>query len=302
MRYNLTSLEVFVATAEERNLTRAATRCHLASSAVSKRISELEEQVGAPLLVRYARGVGLTPAGQSMLHHARQVLQTMQRMDDELSEYASGIKGHVRIHAVTSALAQFLPADLAAFMHRYPLIRLDIEERVGAAIIRAVADGRADVGVFASQTPSQGLQTFPYKNDELVIAVSRAHPLSSVKSIAFREALQYEFVGPHFESSLHALIEKEAKKLGLPVAQRTRVSSFDCMCRMVAENLGIAILPANILKSYMSFLDIRCVRLEEEWVSRSLVIGSRDFDSLPYTARALIDQLTQLKSSDASST
>lgn len=291
MRYNLTSLELFIATAEERNLTRAAARCHLASSAVSKRISELEEQVGAPLLVRYARGVGLTPAGQAMLHHARQVLQSMQRMENELSEYATGIKGHVRIHAVTSALGQFLPEDLAAFLNHYPLIRLDIEERVGAAIIRAVADGHADIGVFASQTSSQGLQTLPYKTDRLILAVSATHPLAQARSASFKQALDHEFVGPHLDSSLHTLLEGEAKRLARTIAQRTRVSSFDCMCRMVAANLGIAILPEAIALSYKSFLPIKVVALDEEWAARSLLIGIRDFASLSYSARALVDQL-----------
>lgn len=291
MRYNLTSLELFVAVAEERNLTKAAARCHLATSAVSKRITELEEQVGSPLFVRYPRGVGLTPAGQSMLHYARQLFQTMQQMDDELSEYAGGIKGHVRIHAITSALSQFLPGDLESFMQRYPLIKLDIEERVGAAIIRAVADGRADIGIFARHTPSQGLQVFPYRNDELVLAIPREHPLAKAGTVTFGEALAYEFVGPHLESSLHALISAKAKEAGQTVHQRIRVSSFDCMCRMVAARLGIAILPRTIVAQHLPTLPLQMVGLDEAWARRELIIGVRDFDSLPATARALVDLL-----------
>lgn len=291
MRYNLTSLELFVAVAEERNLTKGAARCHLATSAVSKRISELEEQVGSPLFVRYPRGVGLTPAGQSMLHYARQLFQTMRQMDDELGEYAAGIKGHVRIHAITSALAQFLPDDLEGFMQRYPLIKFDIEERVGAAIIRAVADGRADIGIFASHTPSQGLQVFPYRNDELVLATPREHPLAGKDSVTFAEALAYEFVGPHLESSLHALLTARAKEASQPVRQRIRVSSFDCMCRMVAARLGIAILPRTIVAQHLPTLPLELVALNEPWARRELILGVRDFDSLPATARALVDQL-----------
>lgn len=291
MRYNLTSLEVFVAVAEECNLTKAATRCHLAPSAVSKRITELEEQVRAPLFVRYPRGMGLTPAGQSMLHHARKLMMTMQLMDEELSEYASGIKGHVRIHAITSALNQFLPTDLADFVQRYPLIKLDIEERVGAAIVRAVADGRADVGIFASHTPAQGLQVFPYRHDELVIAVPKHHPLAGSDSITFRTALDYEFVGPHLESSLHVLMESMAKQEEKPVRQRIRVSGFDCLCRMVAAGLGIGLLPRTILEPHLATMPLLAIRLDEPWVSRTLVLGVRDFETLPYTARALVDQL-----------
>jgi len=97
MRHDLTSLKLFVAVAECGNLTRAAERQHLAVSAVSKRIAELESHAGTALLVRYPRGVGLTPAGQSVLQHARQVLHMMQRLDKERGEYAGGVKGHVRL-------------------------------------------------------------------------------------------------------------------------------------------------------------------------------------------------------------
>ncbi len=291
MRYNFISLQVFIATAEEENLTRAAERCHLAPSAVSKRLRELEEQAGVPLLVRYPRGMGLTPAGESLLHHARQLLRAMQKMDDELSEYAQGVKGHVRVHAVISALSQQLPADFARFMQRYPLIKLDIEECVGDAIVSALLDGRADVGVFMGQTPARGLQTFPYGSDELVLAVSRAHELAARPQVRFEETLGFEFVGPHAESSLNALMHKQANALGRRVMQRTHVSSFDCMARMVAENLGIALLPRTLLQSYTTFLDLQCIPLTDAWARREIVVGIRSVDSLSYAARALVEQL-----------
>lgn len=161
MRYDLTSLDLFIAIAQERNLTRTVRLKHLAVSAVSKRISELEDQVGLPLLIRNARGVELTPAGQSLLFHARQVKQTLARLDNELSEYASGVKGHIHIHAITSVLSQFLPEDIAGLVARYPEIKFDIEERVGSAVVRAVADGRAEFGIIAMQTAAQGLDTGP---------------------------------------------------------------------------------------------------------------------------------------------
>ncbi|MFP3336297.1 transcriptional regulator, partial [Pseudomonas sp. SIMBA_064] len=77
--------------------------------------------------------------GQSLLFYARQLKQTMAQLDTELSGYASGVKGHIRIHAITSALSQFLPQDVDGFAQLYPQIKFDIEERVGSAVIRAVA-------------------------------------------------------------------------------------------------------------------------------------------------------------------
>jgi DNA-binding transcriptional LysR family regulator len=291
VRYDLTSLELFITVAQERNLTRAARLQHLAVSAVSKRITELESQIGSPLLVRNARGVELTPAGQSLLFYARQLKQTVEQLDSELGEYASGVKGHVRIHAITSALSQFLPDDVARFVQLYPQIKFDIEERVGSAVIRAVADGRADLGIIAMQTASQGLETVPYRNDELALVVPAGHVLASRKSIRFKEVLEHEFVGPHLESSVHTLLTSEAEKLGMAIKLRIRISSFDCMCRMVSTGLGLAVLPLSVVKQYMRSHKLKAVTLDEPWAKRSLLLTFKKYDAATPTLKTLIDHL-----------
>ncbi|WP_110970512.1 LysR family transcriptional regulator [Pseudomonas huaxiensis] len=291
MRYDLTSLDLFITVAQERNLTRAARIKHLAVSAISKRISELEAQIGSPLLIRNARGVELTPAGQSLLFYARQLKQTLVQLDTELSDYASGVKGHIRIHAITSALSQFLPQDVAGFAELYPQIRFDIEERVGSAVVRAVADGRADLGIIAAQTAAQGLETLPYRDDELVLVVPGGHALAQRKSVQFRDALEHEFVGPHLESSVHSLLTREAEKLDLPLRLRIRISSFDCMCRLVANGLGVAVLPRSVVSQYPRSHALKTVTLAEPWAKRSLLLALRKYDAASPTLRTFIDHL-----------
>lgn len=291
MRYDLTSLDVFATVAEEKNLTRAARRLHLAVSAVSKRVTELEAQAGSPLLVRYARGVDLTPAGQSLLHYAHQMRQTLALMQEELDGYAAGVKGHVRIHAITSALSQFLPADIQRFAFDYPQIKFDIEERVGSAVVRAVADGRADLGIFAEQTPAQGLQVFPYRTDELVVVVPSQHALAARQRVRFDTLLDYEFVGPHQESSIHALLTSEADKRGKSLRLRIRISGFECMCRLVAAQMGIAILPRELALPELRGGKVRVLTLAEPWARRALLIGVRQLETLPATARSLVGYL-----------
>ncbi|VVN79374.1 HTH-type transcriptional regulator CysL [Pseudomonas fluorescens] len=295
MRYDITSLDLFISVAEERNLTRAARIKHLAVSAVSKRITELEAQVGSALLIRNARGVDLTPAGQSLLFYARQVKQTIEQLDHELGDYASGVKGHVRIHAITSALSQFLPDDVSRFVSLYPQIKFDIEERVGSAVIRAVADGRADLGIIAAQTSAQGLETLPYRSDELTLVVPGGHPLASHKSVRFKEVLEHEFVGPHLESSMHTLLTGEAEKLGMNLKLRIRISSFDCMCRMVSTGLGLAVLPRSVINQYLRSHKLKAVTLDEPWARRSLLLVCKKYDSASPTLKTLIDHLNHRK-------
>lgn len=293
MRYDLTSLEIFVAVADTGNITRAADQQHLAVSAISKRIAELEDLTGSPLLVRHARGVSLTPAGQSLLHYARQMLQLVDRMHGELCEYAGGLKGVVRLHASTSALVEFLPPELQSFMARFPKVRLQIEERTGGAIVRAVSDGSADIGILGDHTPIGGLHSIPYHTDRLALGVPVGHPLAQHNCVDFAAALSSDFVGPHAESTLWQLISRAAQAANVVLEPRIQVSSFECMCLLVEAGLGVALLPAQVLESRAAAGRLKVVGLNDAWSKRQLVIVARELDSLPLTTRALIDHLVQ---------
>jgi DNA-binding transcriptional LysR family regulator len=291
MRYDLTSLRLFAAVAECGNLTRAAEREHLAVSAVSKRISELEELVRTPLLQRYPRGVALTPAGQSLLHYARQMMQLVRCMDAELGEYAGGTKGHVRLHAVASALTQNLPHDLEAFLNRYPEVKLSLEERTGKAIVLAIADGTAEVGIVAAPTALPGLDALTYRRDRLMLAVPLQHELAHRESVHFSEALGHDFVGPHADSSLHGLMVEAARQLGRPLRLRMQVSSFDAMCRLVETRLGITVLPSGVLARPVAEGRLCAITLEDAWAQRQLFVIARDLHQLSPLARTLVDHL-----------
>ncbi|HEY0200098.1 MAG TPA: LysR family transcriptional regulator, partial [Burkholderiaceae bacterium] len=146
-RIDLTSLQLFVAVCELGSIGRAAEREFIAASAVSKRLAELEVAVDTPLLYRHSRGVTLTPAGESLLHHARTLLFGLEKMQGELSEYADGVRGHVRIHANISAIVEFLPEDLGAFARQHPQVKIDLEEHLSPDVLAAVHEGAADLGI-----------------------------------------------------------------------------------------------------------------------------------------------------------
>jgi DNA-binding transcriptional LysR family regulator len=298
MRHDLVSLKIFVAVAECGNLTRAAEREHLAVSAISKRIGELEALAGTPLLQRYHRGVSLTPAGQSLLHHARQLLQLVDRMDAELGEFAAGVKGHVHVHAVASALIQFLPEEIEAFLTRYPGVRVSLEERTGKGVVLAVADGSADLGIVANHTPLHGLAWFPYRSDHLMIGTPIDHPLARRKSIRFAEALDYSFVGPHADSSLAVLMAEGARACGKPIDQRIQASSFEAMCRLVETRLGITLLPEGVLARHAAEGRIRMIGLKERWARRQMFVVVHDPGQLSHIARTLIEHLQRAAAAD----
>ena len=171
MHYDLTDLRLFVAIAEEGNLTRGAARAFLAPSSASHRLQRLEAALGAQLFERQARGVQLTRAGETLLRNARQVLAALEQMHANLSPFASGIRGHVSLWANTHATHTFLPDDLASFLRQHPQVSVTLEERTSGDIALAVAHGEIELGVLAdsSTIDASSVDLLSYRRDRLVL-------------------------------------------------------------------------------------------------------------------------------------
>lgn len=292
-RIDLTSLQLFVAVCELGSIGKAAEREFIAASAVSKRLSDLEATLDTPLLYRHTRGVKLTPAGESLLHHARSVLFSLEKMQAELSEYADGVRGHVRIHANISAIVQFLPEDLGSFSQEHPQVKIDLEEHLSTEVLRAVQEGAADLGICNVAAPGNGpeLQTLPYRQDELVLIVPRGHPLAKKKAVAFADTLDFDHVGLHANSSIHLAMREAAAAAGRTIRLRIHVTGLDAMCRMIHNGLGVGVMPRRAFTLMHGVGDLECVRLTDAWATRDIRLVARDFSTLPLTARLLVDHL-----------
>ena len=294
-RIDLTSLQLFVAVCEAGSIGKAADREFIAASAVSKRLADLEAALGTPLLYRHARGVDLTPAGQSLLHHARNVLYGLEKMQSELGEYADGVRGHVRVHASISAIVQFLPDDLGSFVRAHPQVKIDLEEHLSGEVVRAVQEGAADLGICNASALRAGvgsaLQSLPYRHDDLVLVVPAANALSAQAAINFVDSLDYDHVGLHAGSSIALAMLQAAALAGRAIRLRIRVTGLDAMCRMIDNGLGVGVMPARAFDLMRAAGALHAVRLTDDWARRDIRLIARDFKTLPVTARALVDHL-----------
>jgi DNA-binding transcriptional LysR family regulator len=289
---DLTSLQLFVAVCELGSIGRAAEREFIAASAISKRLSDLEGTLGTTLLHRHTRGVRLTPAGEGLLHHARAVLYGLEQMQVELAEYADGVRGHVRVHASISAIVQFLPEDLGAFARLHPQVKIDLEEHLSPEVLRAVQEGATDLGLCNGAMGAGGLQSLPYRRDSLVLVVPRGHALASGGPVAFGASLPFDHVGLHANSSIHLATHQAATQAGTAVRVRIRVTGLDAMCRMIANGLGVGVMPERAFDLLHTGDALQALPLTDPWAQRQLVLVARDFSSLPTTARLLVDHLT----------
>ncbi|MCW8277646.1 LysR family transcriptional regulator [Pseudomonas sp. PCH199] len=290
-RLDLITLQLFVAVHEEGTLTRAAAREAIAVSAASKRLMELEEALGIGLYVRQAKGMTLTPAGETLLHHARQMLFNLEKMGLELGEHSHGVRGYVRMLANLSAIIQFLPEDLRDFSERHPQVKTDLEERPSAGVIQGVLDGVADLGICSIDSDVKGLHSVLYRQDKLVVLMPPHHPLASRSSLAFSDTLDSDYVGLHSASSINMRTHAAARQAGKVLRLRIHVPGFDAMCRMVQANMGIGILPHKAYELFGRALGLHAVPLTDDWSDRALILVVRDEASLSPVSRMLFEHL-----------
>jgi len=296
VRPDLTSLSLFIRIAETRSITKAAAASHIALAAASRRVAQLEDELGVSLLHRTARGVELTPAGEALLFHARQMMDRMDQMRAEISEYTMGAKGVVRMQANASALAQYLPEDLAAFAAAHPAIKVALGEERSSAIVAAVLAGHTDVGIVMEGAEGAGaLQLFDYRADTLVCALPVKHPLRA-RSIAFDDLLEHDFVGLESNTVISRLCSHQAALAEKPLRLRIQVKSFDVVARLIQAGLGIGVLPEAAVNVYARSMGLRYIRLTDAWAQRRMFVGARQYSMLPAAARQLVDHLVGTRS------
>ena len=293
-RLDLVSLSLFTLVVRTGSISRGAELAHLAVGAASKRISDLEDTVGSELFERHSRGVTLTLAGQALQRHAQRILSDVDHLAADLSDHASGMLGLVRLTANTSAVTQFLPADLAGFLAAHAGIRIEMEESDSREAVLAVVDGRADIGIFAERTSTLGVQTMPYRRDRLVLVVPAGHALAARAAdgpLSLADVADLDFVSLPPETSLAQRLAAESADIGRRLRVRIHVRSFDGMCQMVAAGLGVAVLPDAAVQPHLRSMGLARIELADPWVERELLIGVRDLEALARPVRLLLDHL-----------
>ena len=291
MRLDPVSLRLFVAAMEEGAIARAAEREHLAASAASRRLADLEQQLGVALFARSNRGTEPTAAAYALLDLARGVLNELDGIATQMRGFGAGLRGHVRVAANISAITQFLPAQLQRFTARHPQVDVRLQEQISTAIARSVAENAADIGILAEGDYGERVTLLPYRSDELVLVLPAGHALARRRRVRLAEVLDHEFVGTHPGSAINAALARGAAEAGRPLKLRMQVTGFDALCLMVAAGLGLGVMPRGSALIYRSALGLRTLTLAEPWAQRRLMLCVRAQGELPGVARHLVAHL-----------
>jgi DNA-binding transcriptional LysR family regulator len=293
MHFDLIDLKLFLHVCEAGNITGGASRSHLSLASASARIRGLESSLGITMLERGRRGVTPTAAGKALAQHARLILQQVEHLQADLTEYAQGFKGQIRLLCNTSALSEYLPERLAEYLARYPNIDINLEEHPSLRILHAVRHATADIGIISNAVDASDLQTLPFCADPLTLIMPASHPLAEHDTLRFSQTLQYEFVGLGVNSAMSIYLEEQALHLGHRIKTRVRAESFDGVMRMVIRGAGLGIVPRAAVERFQQAGRLKSLPLSDSWADRELLLCAPDFDALPEYAKALVRHLSE---------
>lgn len=288
---DLLTLRIFVLTAQNESLTSTAERIHMTLSAVSRRLSDLEQVIGMPLFERRHRAMKLTPAGEAMLAHAQLIVSASQRLAGSMAEFSQGVTGTVRLWANTSAIVQFLPKDLYAYRTLFNDVKVQMQERLSDEIIRAVQAGDIDVGIVAHNSASVGVEKIGYRKDQLVLVVPHGHELLSQDHASLEDILGRPFVGTNEGSAILRLVTDLAAAQGKTLQISLQASSFEAILSLVEAGHGVSVLPRAAIAKSATARNMTMLPIHERWASRQLYLAYRGEQSVNPQVHRLVSFL-----------
>lgn len=246
---DLRQLRYFVTLAEALNFHRAAERLNISQPPLTVAIRKLEEELGAPLFVREARGVRLSEAGQAALPAARAALEQAALVLDAVRAGRHGERGAISVGFVGSAISVALPRIIPAFRARYPKVDLRLEEMTSVTIGAALAARQIDVGLVRLPLMQPGdLEIAPIERDELVVALLAQHPLARRRSIPLSALADEPLILHGPVSVLRSVAILACQQAGFSPRIAQDATQVQTILSLVQSGLGIALVPARMAR------------------------------------------------------
>ncbi len=288
-RVSLRQLRLFIAVAETGSFTAAAKLMHVTQPAVSMQVHELESMIGEVLLDG-RRGFRLTPAGEILLRHAREVITSLELAEVELKAMKGVASGTVSVGAVTTA-EYFVPRLLAAFGEAFPDIRFRLTVRNRSGMADLLRDRGVDVAIMGAPPTGLALRRVPFAPDPMSFVVPPSHPLAGRKSVPPSALAGERLLLREQGSGTRAAMERFLRAHGVKLTQADEMGSNETLKQAVMAGLGVSFLSHHTFAieaaaGRLSRLNVRGTPIEREW---NLLVPADKRPSL--AVEALVDFL-----------
>jgi DNA-binding transcriptional LysR family regulator len=301
MNMQIGQLRAYLAVAEHRHFTRAARELGMAQPSVSAHVRRLEAELGTELFDRMKGKIALTPAGETLLPFARRIVADVDAAAAELRSLGGLARGRIAIGATPSLAATLVPAVLSRFHAAYPGIELSIRQAGSVELVAAVEEGAVDVALVILPVRHDVLETQALLREELVVAVSRGHPLGRRRTMGIADLRDVPLVMFREGYDLRTSTEAACRAAGFAPTFAVEGGEMDGVLRLTAAGLGAAIVPSLVVEPHGA---LHAVRITKPALTRIIGLAhrrdrrlSRAAQELLETVRALVRDRSWLKTS-----
>lgn len=286
----LRHLRYFEAVARHSHVTRAAAELHIAQPALSKQISQLEQELGVALFDRVGRNVRLTEAGEALLPHARAVMAQVEAARAEMAERIGLRRGRATVGTPPTVGTQLLPAVLAAFNRQYPGIELRLHESGVQTLLDLLETGLTDVAVVTLPVEDEHLTVVPLFTEEMVVAVWKGHQFAGREEVEIKQLQQEPWVLSPENYELREATLSACATAGFTPRVVLDGGETDTLLRFVAAGIGVALVPRLAVNGTRELTTLRVV---DQRLTRTLGIVWRGDRVASPAARALREFLVE---------
>ena len=277
----LRHLRYFVAVAEAGSLTVAAEQTlHTTQPSLSRQIRDLEEEIGAQLLTRSARGIQLTPAGRAFLEHARLVLSQVETASESARRVAHPGKPCFSMGFLTGHELTWMPEALRILRDELPNVDVRISSQYSPQLADGLSKGKIDAAFLRRERGAPDLAFRLLVKEPLMVVLPRDHRLAALKSIGPRDLVSETFVTVDDTAPvLRMVIDNYLKRSGIKTKPTHEVNNLAMAMSLIASTDGVGLLPAYAQNFLLSSVTSRPLKGDTPTIE--LVLGYKKSNESP---------------------
>lgn len=295
MRIESEGLRTFVAVARSGAFSAAGEALARSQPAISRRIAQLEDAIGAALFDRTPGGALLSEAGRALMPHAERVLAALDDAAAAVADLEAAPSGQIGLAVVGTLAGAELTQPLKAFAAGHPRVRIRLSTGTSAVVSEAVRRGEASVGLRYHTDPSGDLQSRVLGAERSLVACASDHPLAGLRIASLQElAGEPWFAFPNtyaWREATEANVFAQFAVRGVPEIAWTPVDSLTAQKRLIEAGLGLALLPVSNMAEERAAGTLSTIAVGDLDVATPVVAVTRAGGFLSRAAQALLDGL-----------
>lgn len=248
---NLRDLKYVVAVAETRHFGRAAERCFVSQPTLSGQIKKLEEELGVAIFERTSRSVEVTPIGEAILAHARQILEQAEAIEALAGEYRDPLVGPLRIGAIPTLSPYLMPLILRPLRQKHPQMKLVLSEELTDTLLERLRKYEIDAALLATPVEDPDLEAVDLFDEPFWIAYPRGHPFNDKEEITQEDLDSAELLllseGHCLAKQAMAVCNMNERRAQGEMAD-LRASSLETLLQLVGAGFGCTLVPALAMR------------------------------------------------------